>query len=553
MSLNLIDQFKGLLTDAILEKVAGNIGGDASAIQKGLTAAGSSVLASAMSKASTQEGAQGLFDMLGDGSSLANISDQLGEGSDLLTSGAGLAKSLLGDKASGVLSLIGKESGLDEKASSSILSLGSGLIGGILGQQKAAGGTVGSLVSLLAGQGSLLEKLFPSLAGILGLGSLAGLTDKLSSVGDLVGGLGDAAANVVGGATDLAGDAADKVGDVAGAVGGAALGAGGAAVDGGKSLFGKLLPLGILALLGIGLFTLLKSCNPADKVADVTSGAVEMAGDAANVVGDAANATVDAAGNVANATVDAAAGAVDATTDAAGAVVDAAGDAANATVDAAGDAANATVDAAAGAVDATADAAGAMANAAGDAANATVDATKDAAGAVADVAGNAAGAVGSALNAFGDAIGKLFSFDLPNGEKISIPEGGFEDSFLNALKDGNLSANKFYVFDRLFFASGSDALNAESNEQIANAAKILKAYPDLKVLLRGHTDSQGNAALNQKLSEDRAASVKNAIVALGVAADRINTQGLASSEPLADNDTADGRQRNRRIDISAAQ
>ena len=77
----------------------------------------------------------------------------------------------------------------------------------------------------------------------------------------------------------------------------------------------------------------------------------------------------------------------------------------------------------------------------------------------------------------------------------------------------------------------------------------LKANPDWKVSIEGHTDSTGNAAHNLDLSQRRAASVKIALVAAGIAADRLTTAGFGQTKPVASNDSAIGRAQNRRVEV----
>ena len=79
---------------------------------------------------------------------------------------------------------------------------------------------------------------------------------------------------------------------------------------------------------------------------------------------------------------------------------------------------------------------------------------------------------------------------------------------------------------------------------------MLSENPDVRILITGHTDSQGADMYNQVLSEKRAASVKAEMVKRGIAADRIETNGKGESEPIDTNDTEEGRQNNRRVQIT---
>lgn len=106
-----------------------------------------------------------------------------------------------------------------------------------------------------------------------------------------------------------------------------------------------------------------------------------------------------------------------------------------------------------------------------------------------------------------------------------------------------------FVFDALYFDTGSENIKPESRPQIEYVADVLTRYPDVKVLIRGHTDNTGTIEGNAKLALDRSVSVGLALVALGVTKDRIEVESVGSNEPVASNDTEEGRQQNRRIEL----
>lgn len=99
------------------------------------------------------------------------------------------------------------------------------------------------------------------------------------------------------------------------------------------------------------------------------------------------------------------------------------------------------------------------------------------------------------------------------------------------------------------FDLDSATLRDESRPVIEEVARTLAAHPDWKVAVEGHTDSTGGAAHNQQLSEARAAAVRDGLVALGVAAERLVAVGFGAAKPVADNATELGRTRNRRVEI----
>jgi len=109
-------------------------------------------------------------------------------------------------------------------------------------------------------------------------------------------------------------------------------------------------------------------------------------------------------------------------------------------------------------------------------------------------------------------------------------------------KDGFLT---FYIN----FDTGMAAIKPESAGNVDQIAALLKAAPTLKVSIEGHTDNVGTPESNKKLSEDRARAVMDAVVAKGVAADRITAMGRGQEAPVADNRKEEGRALNRRVEV----
>jgi len=106
---------------------------------------------------------------------------------------------------------------------------------------------------------------------------------------------------------------------------------------------------------------------------------------------------------------------------------------------------------------------------------------------------------------------------------------------------------------RVLFDTNKSIVKPEYNGDIEAIAKMLKDYPTAKVEIQGHTDSRGDADLNGKLSQDRADAVASVLVKnFGIAADRVTAKGYGSSQPVADNKTAEGQAKNRRVIANAA-
>ena len=101
----------------------------------------------------------------------------------------------------------------------------------------------------------------------------------------------------------------------------------------------------------------------------------------------------------------------------------------------------------------------------------------------------------------------------------------------------------------LFDVNKAD-LRPASFTEIDKMAAVLQKYPDTNVIVEGHTDNTGTDAINQPLSQRRAQSVANEAIAKGVASSRITTNGYGSTQPIADNSTAEGKQANRRVEIA---
>ena len=99
------------------------------------------------------------------------------------------------------------------------------------------------------------------------------------------------------------------------------------------------------------------------------------------------------------------------------------------------------------------------------------------------------------------------------------------------------------------FESGRARLTAAGRKQVDEAMRVLQQHPDVRVAIDGHTDASGKEASNQVLSERRARAVANRLIEQGVPAARLTVRGFGESRPVADNATADGRSRNRRVEI----
>ncbi len=101
----------------------------------------------------------------------------------------------------------------------------------------------------------------------------------------------------------------------------------------------------------------------------------------------------------------------------------------------------------------------------------------------------------------------------------------------------------------VLFRSGSFELLPGARERLAKVSGIVLAYPSLHVAIEGHTDSVGSDQYNQDLSERRAQAVRDYFVQQGISSSAVEARGFGKSEPIASNDTAEGRQQNRRVEL----
>jgi outer membrane protein OmpA-like peptidoglycan-associated protein len=117
----------------------------------------------------------------------------------------------------------------------------------------------------------------------------------------------------------------------------------------------------------------------------------------------------------------------------------------------------------------------------------------------------------------------------------------------NAIAAGISTENRSINFNDILFKYDSDSILTESNESLNEAFSFLNDIPQLKVKIVGHTSNEGKAKYNEKLSKKRAVAVLNYLVGKGISEDRMNAEGKGSSEPVAENDTDENKQKNRRI------
>jgi len=134
-------------------------------------------------------------------------------------------------------------------------------------------------------------------------------------------------------------------------------------------------------------------------------------------------------------------------------------------------------------------------------------------------------------------------------ENVYLPAGS---TYKTVEKKISLVPNKpgaKIILNNIFFESGKFELMPSSFAELDRLQSILSANTSIRIEISGHTDNVGAETINISLSEKRALEVKNYLVSKGISSNRIEIKGLGSSQPIADNKTEDGRQRNRRTEM----
>lgn len=127
-------------------------------------------------------------------------------------------------------------------------------------------------------------------------------------------------------------------------------------------------------------------------------------------------------------------------------------------------------------------------------------------------------------------------------KNVRIAEGGVK-YYDRVLQDGKIVANG------IRFDTGKSTLKPESMGVINEIYELMEKYPDLNFSVDGHTDNVGDDASNLELSADRAETVLNQLVSMGISQDRLSSKGLGESQPMDDNNSPEGRANNRRVEF----
>ncbi len=142
-----------------------------------------------------------------------------------------------------------------------------------------------------------------------------------------------------------------------------------------------------------------------------------------------------------------------------------------------------------------------------------------------------------------------------------VPTGGGNDYYMTIvlkelMKQDVTASNMFETLNRdghialyINFDTGKSVIRSESGPIIGQIVEMMKSNPELKLSVEGHTDNVGSPASNMVLAGERAKSVVSAIVSQGISIERLSSSGFGQDKPVADNNTEEGRAKNRRVEL----
>ena len=527
MSINLLDLVLKTAGKKFIPQLSSLLGESEDNLNSSIKPLIGTLLGGVMNKASDEKGAGELLNFitekgLAKDDLLSNFSGVLKNSAQgLEDSGAGVLDFIFGkDKIGGVMSMLSSTTSLKSSVVPKVLKMISPLVLGTVGKYiKSEGLKPAGILSLFKNQKSLLSGVIPDIAKLGALsGGAASIVDSINKKDNT----GGSCATGAGSCSTTAASGGKKK----------------------KGIFGFLLPL----LVFLFLLSFLRGCLNGE----AGDGAVGTDNDNVNSVIEETidsskkglNNLADDSENALKGTLSSASGLVKGALDKTAEIADKAGDLAGNTLESG---ANIVKDAGAVVGD-TIDSGANIVKDAGAAVGDTIDAGTN----LANNAINAGASIANeAIDSGTNAVKSLTSLKLPGLDSgIEVTAGSFEDEFAKYLAAKNYDKNKKFVFDNLVFNTGSAQVKDSSMVQLNNLAKILQAYPNVKVNVEGHTDNVGNYESNKTLSNSRANTVKNVLADLGVDMNRITSIGFGSDQPIADNNTDTGRAANRRVSLS---
>ncbi len=143
-----------------------------------------------------------------------------------------------------------------------------------------------------------------------------------------------------------------------------------------------------------------------------------------------------------------------------------------------------------------------------------------------------------------NASGYLYFLDIVDFTLATGDEKLVRNFFLRKVEVGTK-----VVLDNIYFETGKAILRPESHNALDQVFRFLENNPAMKLEISGHTDNTGSLRINQRLSRDRAKAVVDYLVNLGISQEMLISQGYADTQPVAPNNTVEGREKNRRVEF----
>jgi len=141
---------------------------------------------------------------------------------------------------------------------------------------------------------------------------------------------------------------------------------------------------------------------------------------------------------------------------------------------------------------------------------------------------------------------RQFTADALYGKKLNVPGGDDLITFNYTIR---VQLPKTFTLKNVFFDTGKATLRAESNKELDDLVDFMSHQKGIVIEVGGYTDNVGADADNLKLSQARAEAVRNYLIKKGIGQDRIQAKGYGSADPVAPNDTSEGKQQNRRTEV----
>lgn len=152
-------------------------------------------------------------------------------------------------------------------------------------------------------------------------------------------------------------------------------------------------------------------------------------------------------------------------------------------------------------------------------------------------------------------IGRDYAFNVNRkgylfySDNFMLGENAADSTYEKDIPLQPIEANAFFVLNNIFFDNNEFALKPESTSELQKLVALLKENPTLRIEISGHTDNVGKPADNQRLSDSRAKAVVDFVTAQGIAANRLVAKGYGETRPVGDNNTEQGRAKNRRTEV----